>query len=142
VGLICLGIGVILPELLKHALLIEEMGPKLYPNSPLATTSGSYNTDLFTNLQLLKQSLTVLDYQVWFVLPAFWVLIVALGLRLALHDTQRYLALYLVQLAMLAALLIFASFHETRVYFILIPFFVIYVVLCCVPQALKQSNSI
>ena len=144
VGLTCIGIGVILPELLKRTLLIEELGPRLYPNSPFATTSGSYNTALFINLQLLKRSLTVFDYQFWFLLPAFWVLIVTLGLRLALRDTQRYLALYLVQLAMLATLLIFSLFNETRVYFILIPFVVIYVVLLLRPTIAetKQFNLI
>jgi hypothetical protein len=96
------------------------------------------------NLQLLKQSLTVFDYQFWFILPAFWVLIVTLGLKFALRDTQRYLALYLVQLAMLAALLIFSWFTETRVYLILIPFVVIYVVLLLRPTIAetKQLNFI
>jgi hypothetical protein len=140
VGLTCIGIGVILPELLKQALLIEEMGPRLYPNSPVATTSGSYNTAIFINLELLKRWLRVFDYQFWFLLPAFWVLIVTLGLRLALRDTQRYLALYLVQLAILAALLIFSWINETRVYFILIPFVVIYVVLLLRPSSAETTG--
>jgi len=139
VGLTCIGIGVILPELLKRTLLIEELGPRLYPNwSFFAMTS--YNTVFFMNLKLLKRSLTVFDYQFRFLLPAFWVLIVTLGLRLALRDTQRYLALYLVQLAMLAALLIFSWFNETRVYFILIPFVVIYVVLLLRPTSVETKG--
>jgi len=138
-GLVCVGIGLILPELLKQNLVIEEMAPKLYPNSLLIPFSASYNTAFLSNMQLLKESLTHPNFQFWFIVPAFWVLIARLGLELVLRDAQRYLALYLVQLALLVALQIFAVFNETRVYLILVPFVVIYAVL--LSHSSSPSNS-
>jgi len=137
-GSVCIVVGLGLAELLKQYLLINETGPTLYPNSPIV--SGRYNIVFLYNMEMLKRALMSFDYHFWFIIPAFWILLISLGLKFALLDLQRYLALYLVMLAQLAALIIFAWLHETRVYLVLVPFVVLFAVI--LPRSGPKTNRV
>jgi hypothetical protein len=125
-GVICIGVGLIIVELLKQNLLIEEMGPKLLPNS--GTASGSrYNVGLFRNIEFLRHVLfnyKIQFFQFWIVAP-FIATAIVLGTKLVRLDPQRYLSIYLIELCILATLFSFALINETRVFVILIPFVVL-----------------
>ena len=125
-GVICIGVGLIIVELLKRNLLIEEMGPKLIPNS--GTAPGSrYNVGLFRNIDFLRHVLfnyQIQFFQFWLVAP-FIAAVIALGAKLVRLDPQRYLSIYLIELSVLAAIFSFALINEMRVFVILIPFVVL-----------------
>jgi hypothetical protein len=141
-GAICIGVGLIIVEFLKQNLLIEEMGPKLIPNSPTAPRSR-YNVGLFLNIDFLKHVLfnyQVQLFQFWLVAP-FIAAVITLGARLVRLDPQRYLSIYLIELSILAVLFAFAAINETRVFVILIPFVVLSGILVLSSKNLKASSS-
>ena len=125
-GVFCIGAGLIIVELLKRNLLIEEMGPKLYPSSPI-TGGNRYNLVLQVNIDFLKKTFNYKAWiytKIWIVAP-FLATVIVLGANLVRIDPQRYLSIYLIELGMLATLLLFGLLYETRVLLILIPFVVI-----------------
>ncbi|MSP31547.1 MAG: hypothetical protein EXR03_01830 [Pseudolabrys sp.] len=138
-GAICIAAGLLIVELLKRNLLIEEMGPKLYPNSPI-NSGNRYNLVLPWNIDLLKQSLTRFSYEFWISVPVFLTMVTVLGACVARRDPQRYLAIYLVKLALLVSLLLFGWFYETRIYLILIPFVVMSAVLLSSPKTTETKT--
>jgi hypothetical protein len=127
--LACLAIA----ELLKRSLLIKEIGPELYPNSPI-TGGNRYNITLLQNIHTVKTSLSTLNYQFEFMILIFLILNLALGARLVRRDPQRYLGFYLVEIALVASLFTFGWFVETRIYLILIPFLVMSSILVTKPK--------
>jgi hypothetical protein len=119
-GIICIGAALIILELLRRNLLVQEEGPKIFPGS---TDAGNgYNSGLLRNIEFLKHPLS--DLRFWIVVP-FLTIVTVLGAKLVRLDPQRYLAIYLIQLSMLVALVLFALLYEMRTLLILIPFVVI-----------------
>jgi hypothetical protein len=139
-GLVCIATGIILAESLKRNLMIEQIGPKIFPNEPISA-DNRYNIVFGFNMQLLKQSLTEFDHHFWFIVPALYVLVATLGLRFTLRDPQRYVSLYVVLLALLMSLVTFALFFEMRVYLILIPFIVIFSVILLRPISAETKST-
>ena len=128
-GTICIGAGLVIAELLKRNLLIEEVAPKLGSAAGLSSNLGlvqaaglSYNLGLVQNVYFLSHAL--FDLKFWVVVP-FLSVAIALGAKLVRLDPQRYLAVYLVELSMIVSLLLFSLFEESRVFLILIPFVVV-----------------
>ena len=119
-GAICIPAGLLILELLKRSLLVEEVGD---PNSSFF--GNSYNITLLNNILVLKESLTHFTREFWITVPAFLVMVTALGACLVRRDPQRYLTIYLIELSLLVSLFSFGVFFETRIYLILIPFVVI-----------------
>jgi hypothetical protein len=139
-GAICIGVGLIIAEFLKQNLLVEEMGPKLIPNSPTAPGSR-YNVGLFRNIDFLRHVLfnyQIQLFQFWLVAP-FIAAVITLGAKLVRLDPQRYLSIYLIELSILAVLFSFAAINETRVFFILIPFVVLWGILVFSSKNLRKN---
>jgi hypothetical protein len=122
-GAICIGIGLMIAELLKRNLLIEGTAPiQLYPQGE--TNLGSrYNFALQYNIDVLRNS--AFTFWFWIVIP-FMAVVISLGAKFARSDPPRHLALYLIALALMATLFLFSEINEFRVYFILVPFLVIF----------------
>jgi hypothetical protein len=133
-GIICIAVGLVLAELLKRNLLIEEMGPIVAPNSPISS-GNSYNFVPLTNLNNLKDSLTIFSYEFNQLILVLYATVFALGLKLVRLDPQRYLSLSLIVLALLISLFCFAWYFETRIYIVLVPFIVISVVIVSRPDS-------
>ena len=139
-GAICIAVGLLTVELLRRNLLLEEMGPKLYPHSPIKSGT-SYKIQLGYNIEFLKKSLTHFSRPFWFVIPVFLAMVLVLGAYVVRRDPQRYLALYLVELSFIVALFVFGWFYETRQYLPLIPFVVMPAVLLSRPKSIKQHRA-
>lgn len=125
-GVICICTGLVIAELLKRNLFIEEVGPKLFPNS--GTAAGNrYNLVLFRNIDFLRHvffSYQKQFFQFWIAAP-FIATAIALGAKLVRLCPHRYLSIYLIELSILAAIFLFGLINETRLYVVLIPFVVI-----------------
>jgi hypothetical protein len=134
-GAICLGAGLIIAELLKRALFIEGWGPN---------TAGRYNLGLLWNIDFLKDSL--FTFKAWMMALWAWMIVLflattaLLGAKFASLDPQRYLSIYLIELSLLAALLLFGLIYETRIYLVLVPFIIISGVLVTKAIAVKQAR--
>jgi hypothetical protein len=146
-GAICIGAGLIIVELLKSNLMIEEMGPTLFPGNLVPTAGKRYNFALLFNVELLKDVL--FNYKTWIIAPYYriWIVVpflavvIALGTKVVRLDPQRYLSFYLIELSILAGLCSFGFIFETRVFVILIPFVVISGVLVSCSDARKYSTA-
>ena len=138
-GAICIAAGFLTLELLKRNLLVEDVGPKLYPSFPI-NHWGSYNIALALNVALLKETLTHFTRPFLFAIPVFLSIVAALGACVVRLDPQRYLALYLVELSFMASLFVFGLFTETRIYLPLIPFVVMPAVLLSRPKSIETTS--
>jgi hypothetical protein len=120
-GVCCLIGGIAVVEFLRAHLMIEEMGPKLYPDAAGKQT-GHVFLEMATNM---KGVLAVLrDVRHGFAAPLlfFPCAVIYCVVRLALWDARRWLALSLVSAANLAAIFVVGVVLETRVYLELLPF--------------------
>lgn len=120
-GIVCIGIGLVIAELLRRNLLIEEMAPKLYPDNPIVA-GHRYNLVLPLNIAFLEHPLRTGSP---LIVIAFLTATIWLGAAFARLDPQRHLTLFLLELAMVAALFLFGRFNEPRIFLFLIPFVVI-----------------
>jgi len=132
-GAACIVVGFLILESLKRNLIVEDVGPKLYPN--VATYFGTYNIAIVPNVTRLKDSLTHFTSPFRFVIPIFLAIVIVLGAGVVRLDPPRYLALYLVELSFMASLFVFGYFYETRIYLPLIAFVVMSAVLLSRPRA-------
>jgi hypothetical protein len=139
VGTICIAVGFLSLELLRRNLLVEEVGPKLYPNFPI-NRWGGYHITLGPNVAFLKESLTHFTRPFWFAVPVFLAIVAVLGACVVRLDPQRYLALYLVELSFMASLFVFGLFFETRIYLPLIPFVVVPAILLLRPNSIETTS--
>ena len=104
----------------------EQTKLNAYFGSSLDDYAGySHINNLSHNIHLLEKSLTQGTYEFWIVVPAFLITVMILGGCLVVRDPQRYLTIYLIEIAMVLSLFIFGRFYETRIYLILIPFVVV-----------------
>jgi hypothetical protein len=116
-GFACFIAGFGIVEGLRRALLIEEVGPKLFPNSA-AANGPDFHFKLFDNLRDIGaasgnlQNLAVIY---------FLILLAGLIFRLAWRDPARWLGLALVHFALLVSILVFGAMFETRLYLEFIP---------------------
>jgi hypothetical protein len=130
-GAICIAIGLQTLELLKRNLLVQEVGPKRHPGA----------ASLFVGIALVKDFADPIP-SIVFVL-SFNVLNDGNGVGACLvrRDPERYLALYLVELALMGSLFMFGVFSETRIYLVLIPFVVMPAVLLSRPKSIETTSS-
>ena len=122
-GAACLVAGVVGVEALRGALLVEEIGPKIFLDAP-AGTGGAFHFTLGDNLRALGEIFTTWDYGMPIVIPALLVLVLVLAAALASRDPRRYAGLAVTHLALVGSLLAFGLLHETRIYVVLIPILV------------------
>jgi hypothetical protein len=137
-GIGCAAAGFMIVAGLRRALLIEEMGPKIFADAP-ATSNGMFQFRLLENLHLIGGAFMTSDYGVTFVTMAFIVLFllgtVIVAACLAYLYPARLLGLSLTYIAMVMALLAFGALFETRIYVELIPLLVAGATLMVSPKA-------
>jgi hypothetical protein len=119
-GAICIVAGLILAAVLKRTLLIQEMAA-LSPGDTPVTAGNPYNIVLPINIDALIHSFFTARIMIAL---AFMATAVALGARFARLDPQRYLALYLTELALVVAAVVFGIIYELRIFLVLVPFVV------------------
>jgi hypothetical protein len=132
-GIACIAAGLIIVHVLKKTLSLEQ----IVQGIP-ASRGGEYNFVFAINLELIKHSL----FTPWFfVLVPFVPTLILLGAAFVRLDPERYLAIYLVALSMLAGCFLFGYFGELRIYLILVPFVVIsgVVVVSSIESVAKQG---
>lgn len=143
----CIVAGLIIVHALKETLTVEHIdhGVPFVDGSwgarPVSHgAGGEYNFSLFANIKLLKHSL----FTPWFfILVPFVPTAILLGAAFARLDPERYLALYLVELSMLAGCFLFGDFGELRIYLIMVPFIVISgIVVVSSRSAVKQRIAL
>lgn len=116
-GFACFIAGLGIVEALRRALLIEEIGPKLFPQSALGS-GPNFHFRLFENLAAVTGAAGNLQN---LVVVYFLLFLAGLIVTLALRDPARWLSLSLVHLALLASILVFGAVFETRLYVEFIP---------------------
>jgi hypothetical protein len=118
-GVACFAAILVAVELVRGALLVEELGPTLFPDAP-RDIGGSFHFAVAHNLTLLHRMFSHVEYAT-FAVPAILALAIASGARLA----RRFPALVAVHVLLLASLLVFGAVSETRIYIVLIPLVVL-----------------
>jgi hypothetical protein len=111
-------------ELLRGALLVEQMGPKMFPDAPAGMGSSFYFA-LPLNVDILGRIFTHFDYGMPMVIPVFLAAVVAFAVVLARREPARFGALAATYLVVIASLLVFGVLVETRIYIVLIPLVVL-----------------
>ncbi len=111
-------------ELLRRALLVEQIGPKIFFDAPAEIGSSFYFT-LGKNAQLLAQIFSRWDYSLPYLAPLFVVTCIALALWLGRREPVRFGALALTHVLLVGSLLAFGILLETRIYVVLIPLVVL-----------------
>lgn len=119
-GALCIAAGLIIAAVLKHTLLIEETAAVIPTDTPLKA-GATYNFVLPVNIEILRHEFFTI--RVLFAI-AFIAAAVSLGLKFARLDPYRYLGLYLTELALVAAALVFGIINELRIFLVLLPFVV------------------
>jgi hypothetical protein len=119
----CLVAGMTAVEGLRRALLVEEIGPKIFVDAP-PDAGSAFHFRLGDNLRELGELFTRWDYGMPIVIPALLVLVVLVAVALAARDARRYAGLAVTHVALIGSLLAFGLLHETRIYVVLIPILV------------------
>jgi hypothetical protein len=122
-GIACGLAGVLIVQFLRNHLLIEEIGPKIFPES--FGTPGEFGTyQLDTNFQIIALVFTQYEYSVPFLPVLFLVLVAFLAVRMTWINPIEFAGLALVHLALIGSLMVFSLLLETRAFVALIPFVV------------------
>jgi hypothetical protein len=95
-GVICIAAGFLTVQLLKRNLLVQAH-----------ELEDIYPVHLSYNIAFLKTSLTHFTRGLWFIVPVFLTMVMALGACIVRCDPPRYLALYLVELSFIASIFVF-----------------------------------
>jgi hypothetical protein len=114
-GLLCILLGGVIVEELRAWLLVREVGPEIFTDAP-ADAGKYFHFQLWHNLDFIGQMLTTFSYGMEVAILPFLVGVVALAVVLGLSNPRRCLALGLTHLALVASLLLFGVFQETRIY--------------------------
>jgi len=104
-------------ELLRRALLVEEIGPLLFPDAP-RDIGSSFHFAIPHNLELLQRMFGHIEYAT-FAVPVILALFAAACVRL------RATPLVVTHLLLLASLVAFGAITEVRIYVVLIPLVVL-----------------
>jgi hypothetical protein len=125
--------GLVLVELLRHALLIEETGPKLFADAPKDLGSSFYFT---LPHNLWEASLIVLhwDYRILFLIIVFVLVIPLVAWWLARRNVE-WRSLAIVNVLMLGSLVTFGILIESRIYIPLIPLLALSVSAAAAPRS-------
>jgi hypothetical protein len=123
-GVVCLVLSFVVVDVVRSALLIEEVGPKLFADAPADMGSSFYFT-LGHNLDWLAQLVTHFDYTFSILVPILVAACVAVAVVLGLREPARLGGLAVMYVALIASLLTFGVLLETRIYIVLIPLVVL-----------------
>ncbi len=138
-GALCVVAGVVLVEVLRRVLLIEEVGPKLFPNY-LQTLPYTY----YFQLQLLNnlRAIVVAATSAQAALLCLPLVIFAVAICLGYRYSTRFAGLAITHLIYLGSVLAFGAVFETRVYLELWPFVVISAVLLTQPRSAPRPSPL
>jgi hypothetical protein len=123
-GAACLIVSFAVVDVVRSALLVEEIGPKLFADAPADMGSSFYFT-LGHNLDWLGQIVTHFDYSFSILVPVGVVAAVAVCVVLGVREPARLGGLAAMYLAIIASLFAFGVLLETRIYIVLIPLVVL-----------------
>jgi hypothetical protein len=112
-------VGLVVVEMLRRALLVEELGPKIFVDAPKGVGSSFYFT-LFHNAHDLGLILTHWDYRLLFMIIAFVAALPFVAWWIARRD-RALESFAIVNVLMLGSLLAFGLLIESRIYIVLIP---------------------
>src|SRR5262249_19631309 len=127
-GALCIVTGFLTVELLKRNLLVDAI-----------FLENSYPFRLSQNVHILRK-LLIPTREFWIVVPLFLATVTALGACVVGRDPQRFLALYLIELSIIALFFVFALLDETRIYLALIPFIVVPAVVLSRPKSIETRS--
>lgn len=119
VGVGCVVVTLVVTELLRRALLVEELGPKLFIDAPKDLGSSFYFT-LPRNLHVVGVLFTRWDYRLLFLLVAFVLAVPVVAWWLQKREPA-WRSYAIANVLMLGSLLTFGLLIEARIYIVLIP---------------------
>jgi len=134
-GVLCLIGGWFVIAGLRKALLVEEIGPKLWPN--IEGYGTSYHLKILKNILDIEGMFSIFSFSMPFLIPIFLVLMIIAASWLACQNQGRWLGLALVYLGLVGATMTFSDLMETRVYLVFIPLLVLTV--CQVGQRSRPA---
>lgn len=121
-GALCMGLGILLVEGLRTALMVDELGIK----QGVPSIHGEhFFLPYRQNLEDTIQALSFADHQLQIVVPCFVIVILALILWIALARPTVYLGAAFMSLVQLVAVAVFGVMYETRIFLEFIPFVVV-----------------
>lgn len=119
-GILSLISGGLLIKYLRSALLVKELGPEMFNSPDLA---GKFiHFKLSENIEFIKSAFLGFGENMDIVIPVFILSFIFLGFSLAIRFPRRFMALALINAALIGSLLFFAVVYEVRIYLELIPF--------------------
>jgi hypothetical protein len=107
-------------ESLRSALLIEQIGPKLFTEAP-PDIGSSFYLALGRNLGLVGKAFTEFGYSLPMLVPLLVIASLAVSAWLALREPVRFGGLALTYVGITASLVVFGAMFETRIYVVLLP---------------------
>jgi hypothetical protein len=117
-GVACMVLGIVLIEVLRSALLVEEIG--LRKGAPDVYGTHVFLT-LHRNMNTLLQAVTFANRELGVIVPAFLAVVAVLSLRLAVARPTVFLGAALIYIAQLIAVLTVGVVFETRILIDFIP---------------------
>jgi hypothetical protein len=127
VGALVAVVGVFAIEQLRSALLVEQIGPKIFREA--VPDEGSLHFTLGVNVEWLGQFVSEWNWSLPWLIPLFLLVVIAMLIRIARRDPARYLGLSITFGLLLASLLLFGILIEVRIYLVLVPVVVLAAVL-------------
>ena len=119
-GIVSLVLSAAIVEGVTRALLIEEVGPKIFKD--VAGEGGQiYALRIVQNFHIAIDSLTVFQYQMPFAILIYVGVTLILALSVMRADRQRYFALGLTYIVHIAVTLVLGILTETRIFVEQIP---------------------
>jgi len=119
-GVACVVAGLVMIELLRRSLLVEELGPKLFIDAP-KDVGKSFYFALGHNLYDAYLIFMHWDYRLLFLIVMF-VIAIPFVAWWVFKRYPEWRSLVIVQVLMLGSLVTFGLLIETRVYIVLVPF--------------------
>lgn len=120
IGVACVVAGLVMIELLRRSLLVEEIGPIVFADAPKGVGSSFYFV-LGHNLREVSVIFLHWDYRVLFLIVLF-VLAIPFVAWWVFRRYPEWRSLAIVHVLMLGSLVTFGILIETRVYIVLVPF--------------------
>ena len=131
-GFACVVVGLAVIHALRWALLVEEIGPKLWGHGEVS--NANFHFQLYTNLTffehlygniMLVPIAHIFNISMSLMIPVFLLCIFSSIIFLAFKYSKLWLGLALVHLGWLIATLLFCDVNETRVYISFLPIIIL-----------------
>jgi hypothetical protein len=138
-GTVLIPIGATILETLRRTMLIQEIGPLIFPDRQHEQHTLYFGMTLGTNLREAQAALSFINPTMPIVVPLFVLLAIILAIAVARRDPPRLLAFGLVYLLMTAAEVLFAGIYETRTLVVFVPLVVSVAVILSGPRERRDA---